>query len=86
MEIITFHTAVEIFTASGNTESNFNTADFINAGTSNVSINSIPITPGNSWSSVGNNGEIDKTNQYRIVFSGTGTNKLVIAKKIYNGI
>lgn len=56
--------------------------DFINAGTSTLIVQNVPIGPGLQLSISANENEEDVTN-YSISFTGAGVNSAFVVKKVY---
>jgi hypothetical protein len=55
----------------------------INNGTSNAILNGVTIVPGAQYVTRANEGELNVT-QYTLGFDNTGTNSVIVVRKIYN--
>lgn len=75
------------FVSSQKDKIEFSAVHFYNSGTSNVTINGIPIAPGTEFGISDSTGAVDLT-EYQIVFidsGGTLVNQLIVIRKIvYN--
>jgi len=71
------------YTSNDRVKSDCADITFANTGTTNITINgSLVISPFQSLTLTANKDEIDRT-IYSFFFSGAGTNKLVVFRKIY---
>lgn len=59
-----------------------NSITVINTGTSNAIIDGLTIVPGAQYYSSGNENEINQS-RYRLSFDNTGTNEVLVIRKIY---
>lgn len=66
----------------GQVEPGHNGITFINRGTTKAVVNSVELIPNDYLVVGGNYDEIDKT-KWQYTFTGAGTNKLIIIRKIY---
>lgn len=80
---IHYITETKVFTLSGQTDTNCNSALFINTGSTNVSVDGVVIQPGQNFSVDGNRGEI-LVKTYSFTFASTTANpSLTIVFKRY---
>lgn len=75
-------TETKIVTDNTTVDSNANTITFFNTGTCNVFVDGIKITPGTSFSILGNFNEMN-IKYYSILFVAPGTQQLTIVYKRY---
>lgn len=66
----------------GQVEMGHNGITFINRGSTNAVVNSVELIPNDYLVIGGNFDEIDQT-KWQYTFTGAGTNKLIIIRKIY---
>lgn len=66
----------------GQVETGHNGITFINRGSTNAVVNSVELIPNDYLVIGGNFDEIDQT-KWQYTFTGAGTNKLIIIRKIY---
>ena len=59
-----------------------NSITVINTGTSNAIVDGLVITPGTQYYSPGNENE-KNTSRYRLSFDNSGTNEVLVIRKIY---
>lgn len=71
-----------LYVNSQDIESNCNQIMFYNLGTSLVTVNAVPLAQNVGWSIPGNFGEKDVT-KYKAIFSGGGTQSLLVVRKNY---
>jgi hypothetical protein len=75
-------TETKIVTQNGQVDSNCNTITFLNTGTNNVFVDGIRITPGTSFTILGQFDEMNiKT--YSLTFAAPGSGSLTIIYKRY---
>ncbi len=67
----------------GQVEPGHNGITFINRGASNAIVNGVELIPNDYLVIGGNFDEVDET-KWRYTFSGAGTNKLIIIRKLYS--
>ncbi len=77
-----YNIVVEQYGSNYKLESNTNSIQFVNTGTSNCIVNRFTLLPNQSFTITGNENEIDTT-QYYITFSGAGVNQVTVIKKLY---
>lgn len=75
-------TETKILTDNTTVDSNCNTIVFFNTGTSNVFVDGIKITPGTSFTVLGNENEMN-IKYYSILFQAPGNNQITIVYKRY---
>lgn len=74
---------LNLYEPNGSVKSDCADITFFNAGTANVVLNSaLTINPGSSITLSANAGELDRT-IYTYFFSGVGTRKFIIFRKVY---
>lgn len=82
MNIKKFVTETKIISISTSVDSNCNTIVFFNTGTNNCFVDGIKITPGTSFTILGNENEFN-VKYYSINFQGVGNPELTIIYKRY---
>jgi hypothetical protein len=77
-----YTTETKIISDNTTIDSNCNSITFYNTGTSNVFVDGIKITPGTSFSILGNFNEMN-VKYYSVLFQAPGTNQLTAVYKRY---
>ena len=77
-----FYEYFQLYNIPQELRSDCNSLTVINNGTSNAIIEGLPITPGQQYYSPGNENEINTT-RYRLSFDNTGSNSVLVIRKIY---
>ena len=77
-----YTTETKILSDNTTVDSNCNSMTFYNTGTNNVFVDGIKITPGTSFSVLGNENEMN-IKYYSILFQGAGNPQITIVYKRY---
>jgi len=80
--MIKFKEEFQLINVPSEIRSHCNQLTIINIGTATAVLNGVDIAPGDQYISPGNENEFNITN-YRLSFSGAGTQIVMIIRKIY---
>jgi hypothetical protein len=78
-------TETKVFSVGGQTDSQCNSLLFVNTGTTDVYVDGFKLTSGQSWSILGNRGEINTKTYSFTFFEPKGTESLTVIYKRYVG-
>jgi len=77
-----FQEDLQLYNIPNEVKSDCNSITIVNIGTATAIINGLEILPNAQYISLGNEGEINKT-RYRLSFSGAGTEKVLVIRKVF---
>jgi hypothetical protein len=81
-QLIEFTESSETVTSTKAVKSDCNSITIINTGTTQATVNSAVLNPGDQYISQGNNLEINRT-VYNIAYTGAGVQEVTIIRKTY---
>lgn len=82
MALIDFYEYFQLLNIPQEIRSDCNSLTVINIGTATAVIDGLELAPNGQYISPGNENEINRT-KYRLSFTGAGTQKVIVIRKIY---
>lgn len=85
IQVQNYITETKVFTTSGQTESNCNSILFVNTGGPDIIIDGFKLTTGQSWSILGNRGEVNTKTYSFTIDDPKNVGQLTVIYKRYVG-